>query len=95
MEEKKVKKENEAPERMSYEQLNNIAHQLSEQNRQLYMKLQEANLANMKMRLDFLFKVVENFEMFTPEFSEKCVKEIEELMTLPEEEEKKEEEEEK
>lgn len=31
-------------EKMSYEQLENIAHQLSEQNRQLYTKLQESNL---------------------------------------------------
>ena len=32
-------KETERPEKMSYEQLENIAHQLSEQAKQLYMKL--------------------------------------------------------
>ena len=48
------------PEKMSYEQLENVAHQLSEQSRQLYAKLQEANMANMFKRLDYLFKVVEN-----------------------------------
>lgn len=38
-----VTKETERPEKMSYEQLENIAHQLSEQAKQLYMKLQDAN----------------------------------------------------
>lgn len=83
MEENEVK-ETPAQEKMSYEQLNNIAHQLSEQNRQLYMKLQEANMSNMFKRMDYLFKVLEVPEMFTPEFVDKCAKEIESLMTLPE-----------
>ena len=52
-------KETERPEKMSYEQLENIAHQLSEQAKQLYMKLQAANMGNMFKRLDYLFKVVE------------------------------------
>lgn len=78
-------KETERPEKMSYEQLENIAHQLSEQSRQLYMKLQAANMNNMFKRLDYLFKVVENGHMFNPDFLNECVKEIVELMTVPEE----------
>ena len=74
------------PEKMSYEQLENIAHQLSEQSRQLYKKLQEAKMENMFNRLKFLFKVVENGDKFKPEFLSKCVDEIEDLMTIPEEE---------
>lgn len=76
------------PEKMSYEQLENIAHQLSEQSRQLYAKLQEANMANVFKRLDYLFKVVENAHAFSEEFVTKCVAEIEDLMTIPESEEK-------
>ena len=76
------------PEKMSYEQLENVAHQLSEQNRQLFAKLQELNMTNMLKRLDYLFKVVENGHMFKQDFLEKCIAEIESLMTVPEQEEK-------
>ena len=62
-------KETERPEKMSYEQLENVAHQLSEQAKQLYMKLQAANMSN----------------MFKQDFLEKCIAEIEEIMTVPEE----------
>ena len=68
-------KETERPEKMSYEQLENIAHQLSEQNKQLYMKLQATNMSN----------------MFKQDFLEKCITEIEEIMTVPEEPENSEE----
>lgn len=68
---------------MSYEQLENVAHQLSEQVRQLYAKLQEANLENMFKRLDYLFRVVENAHSFSVDFVNKCTSEIESLMTLP------------
>lgn len=77
----------ERPKKMSYEQLENIAHQLSEQAKTLYARLQEANMTNMFKRLDYLFKVVENAHAFNEEFVAKCVTEIEELMTVPENEE--------
>lgn len=90
MEEKEVKAPN--SEKLSYEQLENVAHQLSEQNRQLYAKLQEMQVSNMFKRLDYLFKVVENTGVFSIDFHTRCVEEIESLMTIPEEpqEEKKE-----
>ena len=75
------------PEKLSYEQLENIAHQLSEQAKQLYAKLQEANLTNRLKRLDYLFKVVENAHAFNEDFVTKCVIEIESLITVPETEE--------
>ena len=98
MEEQKTKivemqpatKETERPEKMSYEQLEQIAHQLSEQARKLYSQLQQSNMTNMFKRLDYLFKVVENGHMFKQDFLEKCITEIEELMTVPEEVEKEE-----
>ena len=85
-------KETEQPQKMSYEQLEQVAHQLSEQARQLYGQLQKSNLSNMFKRLDYLFKVVENGHMFKQDFLEKCVKEIEDIMTVPEEPENSEEE---
>lgn len=88
MEEKKAVKmqavKADKPEKMSYEQLENVAHQLSEQAKHLYAKLQEANMSNMFKRLDYLFKVVENAHAFKEEFVAKCVAEIEDLMTVPE-----------
>ena len=88
-----VTKETERPEKMSYEQLQQVAHQLSEQARQLYSQLQKSNMTNMFKRLDYLFKVVENGHMFKQDFLEKCIAEIEELMTVPEVEEDNKEEE--
>lgn len=85
-----VTKETGRPEKMSYEQLEQIAHQLSEQARKLYSQLQQSNMTNMFKRLDYLFKVVENGHMFKQDFLEKCIAEIEELMTVPEEVEKEE-----
>lgn len=94
MEEQKKKvvemKPQERPEKMSYEQLENVAHQLSEQNRQLFAKIQELNMANMFKRLDYLFKVVENGHMFKQDFLEKCVAEIESIITIPKQEEESE-----
>ena len=78
------------PEKMSYDQLESVAHQLSEQNRQLFAKLQELNMANMFKRLDYLFKVIENGHMFKQDFLEKCIAEIESLITIPKQEEESE-----
>lgn len=83
------KKGEENPQKMSYEQLEQVAHQLSEQARHLYNQLQETNLNNTFKRLDYLFKVAENSNSFSKEFVEKCISEIEKIMTIPEEEEEK------
>lgn len=83
-----IKPQMQRPEKMSYEQLENVAHQLSEQNRQLFAKVQELNMTNVFKRLDYLFKVVENGHMFKQDFLEKCITEIENLMTVSEQEEK-------
>ena len=83
-----MKPQMQRPEKMSYEQLEGVAHQLSEQNRQLFAKLQELNIANVFKRLDYLFKVIENGHMFKQDFLEKCIAEVESLMTVPEQEEK-------
>lgn len=83
MEEKEVKSNN--GKKLSYSELENVAHQLSEQTKQLYMKLQSVNMNNMFKRLDYLFKVIENGNMFKQDFLERSINEIEELMTIPEE----------
>ena len=84
-----VKNENEKSlkkEKMSYEELENIAHQLSEQSRVLMQKLQEANMSNMFKRLDYLFKIIEFEHMFDDNFIDKCIKEVQDMISIPEEE---------
>lgn len=90
MEKKEIVMEGQQPkkEKLTYEQLENVCHQLSEQARTLYQKLQEANMSNLFKRLDYLFAVVENsviFEDFNKtNFVEKCIDEIVSSMTITE-----------
>ena len=77
--------ENTKTQKMSYEELEQVASQLSQQAQQLYARLQQAEMSNMFKRLDLLFKVVENAHAFSEEFVAKCVKEMEESLTIPEE----------
>lgn len=86
--EEKVKTEN----KLSYDDLLNVANQLQQQNMQLRKALQEVNYSNTFKRLDYLFKVMEFPEMFSDTFVENCTKEIEDTMTIPENNEEKEEE---
>lgn len=77
--------------KLSYEELENVAKQISEQNRMLVQKLNEQNNFNLFKRLDYLFKVVEFSVNFKQEFVDRCTDEIEQIITIPEELEPKEE----
>lgn len=70
-------------EKLSYEELENIAHQLSEQSRVLAGKLEQVNMTNVFKRLDYLFQVLEIGHMFPEEFVNDAVGEIMELITVP------------
>jgi hypothetical protein len=80
--------------KLSYEELENTAHQLSEQGRQLYMQnqklnqaLQEAGLSNFYERLNWLWKIITSDTPYiSNEFKTKCVQEFEVLMSQPESE---------
>lgn len=85
MEEKEITEEK--SQKMTYEQLETVAHQLSEQNRELYTKLQQMDMINIFKRLDYLFKVIENQTKFNKKFVDKSKEEIETLMTIPDKEE--------
>lgn len=71
--------------KMSYEDLQNIATQLSNQNTMLRKQIEEINMVNVFKRLDYLFKVVENINSFDATFSGNCIKEIEDIMTIKKE----------
>ena len=66
---------------LSYDELKNVAGQLSQQNQQLNMMLQQANMTNMFKRMDYLFKILELKDCFDTEFVITCSDEIKELMT--------------
>lgn len=77
--------------KLSYEELENIAHQLSDQARSLYARVQQLENNALFQRLNFLFKVVDKSCMlsFPDDFVKKCADEIVDILTLPEEEDSK------
>ena len=77
--------------KMSYEELEQVAAQLSQQSQQLYARLQQADMTNMFKRLDYLFKVVGYCQQFPAEFVTECVTEIMNIMTIQDPEDTKEE----
>lgn len=95
MEKKLEPKGKETPRKLSYEDMENLCHQLSAQaqqlstqNQQLRVALGEANLTNMYKRLDYLFDIIyKDSDYLTREFKQKCAEEIERIMTISEEEE--------
>lgn len=77
--------ENTKKSELTYEQLTEIANQLSRDNHALRQQVQEMNYFNLFKRLDYLFKVVENDEKFAADFVETCKNEIVNLMTAVDE----------
>ena len=75
----------ETKEKLSYEQLEEVARQMESQLRQVYAKLQDSNMSNLFKRLDFLFKVLETEHMFPLAFVQTCAEEIKSILTIPEE----------
>lgn len=86
-----MEKKLEPSKKLSYEELENVCHQLSAQaqslnthNQQLRGALNEANLGNLYKRLDYLFKVInEDNKYLSDDFKIQCAKELETLMTPP------------
>jgi len=76
----------EEPKKLSYEELENIAHQLSEQARSLYSRVQQLENNAILQRLNFLFMVIDKSRIFAfpDEFVKKCTEEIIDILTLPE-----------
>ena len=71
-------------EKLSYEQLENVAAELQKRCATLYTELQNANMFNVFKRLDYLFKVIENKNVLPAGFVDDCVREVMSLMTPPE-----------
>lgn len=80
--------ENKKEEKMSYDELKNIAGQLQQQNTFMREQLMKAKSEELYKRIDYLFKVIENKDMFNNEFVTVVVNEITDILTIPEQEEK-------
>ena len=103
MEEQKLNKEvkinsgnQSKPQKLTYEELNEVCAEMSQQLQQqktyiqnLHKQMQEMGYALQTKRMDYLFKVLEmqniNNTLFPDEFCSKCAKEIVESLTIPEE----------
>lgn len=92
---KEVREMGEAKNKLSYEELENVCHQLSAQaqqlnvqNQQLRKMIEEANLTNLYKRLNYLFAVIDKDNAYlSHNFKVQCAVEIENLMATPEQEE--------
>lgn len=79
----KTSKIEEKPKKLTYEQLNEACNQLFQQNQQLRKKLDEVSAFNAFKRLDYLLKVIELSDIIgDAEFTDNCIKELKEAMTI-------------
>lgn len=99
-EEKKINAEvaarNQGTKKLSYEELQSYAQNMSQQADVMGQEIQKLRMAlhrqsreNFYQELHFAFKVVENSDKFSPEFVKMTIGKIEEAMTPVKEEEKK------
>ena len=70
---------------LSYDQLKEVAAQLQHENQQLRSTLVRIDYSNTFKRLDYLFKVLDNYIHFNDDFVASCIKEIQDMMTIKEE----------
>ena len=98
--EKKVtdKKKENSVKKLSYNDLENVTRQISAQldaavkeNKRLKEIIQQSQMANMFTQLEFMFKVVENYNAFDSDFVQKCINVIQNIMLNNSEEDKQEE----
>ena len=70
---------------LTYDELKNVAGQLQQQNKFLIEQLQKNDYADLHKRIEYLFKVVQYELSFSDQFVADCVKEIEDILTVPKE----------
>ena len=70
---------------LSYDQLKEVAAQLQHETQQLRSTLVRVDYSNTFKRLDYLFKVLDNYVHFDDDFVASCIKEIQDMMTIKEE----------
>jgi len=70
--------------KLSYEELKSVAGQLQQQNTFMREQLMKARNEEMYKRIDYLFKVVENPNVFDEGFYGKVVEELQNILTIQE-----------
>lgn len=82
-----------SPKKLSYEELENAARQISAQldavmkeNNQLKNAVNQLQMNNLYTELNFRFKVIEFQDSFSPSFVDNCINVIEDIMTTKESE---------
>lgn len=68
--------------KLSYEELENVALKLQEQCKNLYVQNQELQAGLMFKRLDYLFKTLKYYSLLDTNFVKACAKEIQEILTI-------------
>lgn len=68
--------------KLSYEELENYAKQLTQQFDMMRKQMESMQLQEVVARLNFLFKVVELAKHFDKEYVEKCVGEIQKTLVM-------------
>ena len=89
---KEIKMNVEKPEKLSYEKLEEVCMQLTQQNKQMEEYIQRCHAQMQQMsqtiqtkRMDYLFKAVELQDNFKSDFIVACCDEIQQALTVPEE----------
>jgi hypothetical protein len=75
-----MEEKNKDTKKLSYEELEKAAVQLQQRAMMAENKLRGIDFAS--IRLNWLFKVLENKETFKPEFVSKCANEVQEMLTI-------------
>ena len=68
--------------KLSYEELENVAAQLQQENMQFRQMVSQINYNNFFKRLDYLFEVLKLSHMFPQEFTTECSDEIMQCMKI-------------
>ena len=68
--------------KLSYEELENVAAQLQQENMQFRQMINQINYNNFFKRLDYLFEVLKLSHMFPQEFTTDCSDEIMQCMKV-------------
>lgn len=87
MEKVNSKKEKKEDKKLSYDELKNYASQLVDVNNKMKKVIEELSNESFLKRIDILFKVLDNKELFGNEFTAMCIEELKEIITIKREEE--------
>lgn len=72
--------EDKKPEKLSYEQLKDVASQYAQQNTKLIEQINLLRQADFYKGIDYFFKIVENADKFSPQYVANIVAKIEALI---------------